>query len=112
MRHLTLSFILAALAGTALAEAPVPTRGELLYNNHCGQCHSVQMHWRTLKRARDWDTLKEQVRRWQGEARLDWSEGDVEAVAHYLNTTIYQFPRPLAQLRRPAAPQSSATVSR
>ena len=78
----------------ATAQQAAPSRGEMLYSVHCGECHSVQMHWRTLRRARDWDTLRAQVRRWQGEASLGWSEADVTAVATYLNDTIYGFPRP------------------
>lgn len=92
-----LAFCAAALALPAQAQAPaapVPSRGELLYSNHCVECHTVQMHWRTLRLARDWDTLKGQVRRWQDQARLQWNEEDIDAVARHLNDTIYQFPQP------------------
>ena len=88
---LLLSMALCAPAG---AQQPAPSRGQLLYTTHCIECHTTQMHWRTLHQARDWDSLKAQVRRWQGEARLDWPEQDVDAVARYLNDTIYGFPRP------------------
>ena len=53
-------------------QAQSPSRGELLYTTHCGACHSTQMHWREKKLATTWDTLKAQVRRWQGVARLEW----------------------------------------
>ena len=97
MRTMLLPWLLAmALAGGAAAQAPDAARGQLLYNTHCIECHNVQMHWRTLRNARDWDTLRAQVRRWQGEARLGWEEPDIEAVARYLNDTIYGFPRPVA----------------
>jgi cytochrome c5 len=89
-----------AAAGAAQAQAPAPTRGELLYTTHCKLCHTEQMHWRTLNKARDWDSLRAQVRRWQGEARLQWSEDDINEVARHLNDTIYGFPRPLALTRR------------
>jgi mono/diheme cytochrome c family protein len=90
----------ALMAGQALAQsisaAPAASagRGELLYSTHCGACHSTQMHWRENKRATDWDSLKAQVRRWQGVAQLDWTEADVEQVARYLNQTIYGYPEP------------------
>ena len=58
------------------------------------------MHWRAKRLARDWDTLRAQVRRWQREVRLDWADEDVDAVAEYLNETVYRFPR--AQALRPA----------
>lgn len=85
-----------AFSGALHAQQPraVPSRGELLYANHCVECHSTQMHWRDRRLAQDWNSLKVQVRRWQGEARLAWTEEDIDAVARHLNATIYQFPLP------------------
>jgi mono/diheme cytochrome c family protein len=77
--------------------------GELLYLTHCIGCHSAQMHWRDNRIAKDWPGLKFQVKRWQNEAGLLWSEQEVADVAHYLNVVHYQFPTPsLATLRRSA----------
>jgi mono/diheme cytochrome c family protein len=73
--------------------APAQSRGELLYTTHCIACHTTQMHWRNDRTAVDWDTLKLQVRRWQGNARLEWSESDIVEVARHLNETIYHFPQ-------------------
>jgi mono/diheme cytochrome c family protein len=94
----TLLAVLAGLAGTtcgaALAQAaPPPGRGELLYATHCIECHSTQLHWREQRQARDWDSLKAQVRRWQGTAGLGWSDEDIVAVARHLNDTIYRYPQ-------------------
>ena len=91
--------MLALVAGVSLTVSarqavPPPTRGQLLYSTHCIECHSTQMHWRTLKQARDWDSLKAQVRRWQATANLGWTEADITDVARHLNETIYQFPQP------------------
>jgi mono/diheme cytochrome c family protein len=83
---------LAAAAATAQPAAS-PSRGQLLYATHCIACHSTQMHWRDQRRARDWDGLKAQVRRWQGIAGLGWSEADVNEVARHLNDTIYRYPQ-------------------
>lgn len=93
---LSLSAALLVGAPARAQSTPAPSRGQLLYGNHCQECHNVQMHWRTLRLARDWDSLKGQVRRWQGTAQLRWSEEDIEAVARHLNDTIYQFPVPQA----------------
>ena len=82
-------------AGAAMAQVvPPPTRGQLLYSTHCIECHTTQMHWRTLRQARDWDSLKGQVRRWQATANLGWTEADITEVARHLNETIYHFPQP------------------
>ena len=86
-----LSCVLLAAAG-ACAQ-PAASRGALLYANHCIECHSAQMHWRNRGLARDWDTLRAQVWRWQREARLGWAEDDVDAVTEYLNETVYLFAR-------------------
>ena len=87
----------AALAGfSALAHSQAPpatTRGQLLYATHCISCHTTQMHWRNERQAGDWDSLKAQVRRWQGFAGLQWGEADITDVARHLNDTIYQFPQ-------------------
>jgi mono/diheme cytochrome c family protein len=83
-----------ALGLVGPARAQTPSRGELLYTTHCGACHGVQMHWRERKLATDWNTLVAQVRRWQGVARLSWSEAEVEDVARHLNASIYRYPEP------------------
>jgi mono/diheme cytochrome c family protein len=73
--------------------APAATRGELLYSTHCVTCHTTQMHWRNDRQAFDWDSLKVQVRRWQGNADLAWNEADIAEVSRYLNETIYHYPQ-------------------
>jgi cytochrome c5 len=88
---------LGALLATALAAGPAaaqaePTRGQLLYSNHCIACHDQRLHWRDQRRARDWDSLRAWVRHWQGAQQLQWSDGDVDEVARHLNDTIYRFP--------------------
>ncbi len=89
--------VLMALAGSAWGQgaAPaVPGRGELLYANHCVECHTRQMHWRDARLARDWNGLRGQVARWQAVARLNWSAADIEEVTRHLNDSIYRFDRP------------------
>jgi mono/diheme cytochrome c family protein len=95
-------WLIAFAAATLSAQAQttpesVATRGELLYSNHCIECHTTQMHWRTNRQAIDWDTLKFQVRRWQGVLNLGWTEADADDVARYLNDTIYKFPRQVSR---------------
>lgn len=94
--------LLGAVATQAQVQPPPATRGALLYENHCGTCHSEQMHWRANRRARDWDSLRALVRQWQGEARLGWSDEDIDAVAKHLNDTIYHYPVPPGVANRQA----------
>ena len=87
----------AALGGaSAMAQVqpqPLPSRGELLYSTHCITCHTTQMHWRNDKQATDWESIKVQVRRWQGNTGLGWSDADITEVSRYLNETIYKYPQ-------------------
>jgi mono/diheme cytochrome c family protein len=70
------------------------TRGELLYSTHCISCHTAQIHWRDRKSATDWSSLQAQVRRWQDNTGLGWSDDDVARVARYLNARHYSYPAP------------------
>ena len=66
-------------------------RGELLYSEHCNACHTSKIHWRENKLATDWPSLKAQVRLWQANAGLGWSEEEISDVALYLNAVYYHF---------------------
>lgn len=66
-------------------------RGELLYVTHCSACHSEQVHWRKKKLVTDWSSLLDQVRRWQANIGLDWSEEEIRDAARYLNDAYYRF---------------------
>jgi len=68
------------------------SRGELLYATYCSACHTSKIHWREQKLATDWNSLKVQVRRWQGSIGLSWSEEEITDVANYLNAVHYGFP--------------------
>jgi mono/diheme cytochrome c family protein len=71
---------------------PEMSRGALLYRTHCIACHDTQVHWRDRKIATDWPSLSAQVRRWQANAGLQWTDEEINEVARYLNATIYRFP--------------------
>jgi hypothetical protein len=108
MRRFLLPVLLTPLlAGPASVAAAGPTRGELLYDTHCIACHNSQMHWRDRRLATDWESLRAQVRRWQGAAHLGWSEDDVLEVTRHLNDRIYRFPVPGDQRTSMLAPSSS-----
>lgn len=92
-----LVFACLVLAAAGMARAQEADRGRLLYANHCIECHTTQMHWRSQRLARDWDSLRAQVVRWQATANLQWNAADVDAVTRHLNDTIYRFPRSQAQ---------------
>jgi mono/diheme cytochrome c family protein len=76
---------------------PAASRGALLYSIHCGGCHSLEVHWRDRKIARDWTSLRAQVRRWQTNAGLGWSDQEIVDVTRYLNDQYYHFAPPFRQ---------------
>ena len=82
------------LASADELPAREPTRGELLYTTHCVACHNTQVHWRDKEIAKNWSGLKAEVSHWQTFSELGWSDGDIEAVARYLNALYYHFDAP------------------
>ncbi|MDP3169970.1 MAG: cytochrome C [Polaromonas sp.] len=89
--------VLVSLAGHVAAQIKKDAvRGELLYSTHCIACHNAQLHWRDKKAAKNWDSLKAEVERWQKNSGLGWREEDVTEVARYLNTLYYHFAEPRA----------------
>lgn len=83
-----------AFAGAIAAQPTLPddgSRGRLLYATHCIACHNTQVHWRARRLARDWTTLRAQVRDWQRQGGLAWPDGDIADVARYLNALYYHF---------------------
>jgi mono/diheme cytochrome c family protein len=93
--------VLSAVAWSVQAQpAAAPTRGQLLYDTHCIECHNAQVHWRALSQAHDWNSLLNQVNRWQASARLGWSEDDIAEVTQHLNDTIYKFAIPRERASR------------
>jgi mono/diheme cytochrome c family protein len=97
-RILGLAVLAASCAAAGAQPVGSPTRGELLYTTNCISCHTTEVHWREGKKATDWSSLKAQVRRWQDNAGLKWSDADVEEVARHLNQTIYRYPQTSKQL--------------
>lgn len=81
-----------------------PSRGALLYATHCIACHNTQMHWRDARVAKDWPSLKAEVRRWQAGARLAWSDEDISEVTRHLNALYYGFVEPQARVAAPGDP--------
>lgn len=81
-----------AVGPVAAQQRPEYRRGEQLYQANCDTCHSERIDWRAERQAADFSGLKYQVRRWQGNVKLNWSEDDISAVSHYLNLRFYFFP--------------------
>jgi mono/diheme cytochrome c family protein len=112
MAGLAVLAALAALHGSPLrAQTQSQSRGELLYNANCVACHNEKMHWRGRKLVNDWESLAEQVRRWQQASSLGWRDDDILEVSRYLNDRFYGFtPRNTTGLLKSSAPAPSAAA--
>jgi mono/diheme cytochrome c family protein len=104
-----LSVLGAAAAAAQTGTPPSAARGELLYSTHCGSCHTTQVHWRDRRLASNWTKLQAQVRRWQRNAGLSWSEEEILDVTRYLNTRFYHFVPPARQADAQPEPRRVAS---
>ena len=67
------------------------SRGQLLYENHCGGCHETSVHGRNPRKARSISEIKHWVLVWHKELKLNWSQTDLDDVVRYLNFKYYQY---------------------
>lgn len=69
-------------------------RGELLYENHCQDCHLSTVHIRSQRRADTLESLQAWVRRWAEDRELGWDDEAIRAVVDYLNQRYYRIGLP------------------
>ena len=70
---------------------PAPTRGQLLYENHCTVCHASIVHLRSDRRAKSQAEIRTWVMHWSGYSKLRWQSNEVDDVVKHLNQTFYRF---------------------
>jgi cytochrome c553 len=87
----------ASLASAQPSPGAAASPGEQLYSAHCDTCHTAQLHWRDNRIAKDWPGLVAQVRRWQSNIGLGWSDEEIREVARHLNSRYYHFAEPQKQ---------------
>lgn len=86
-----LTLTLALLSGIC-ALAAEPERGQLLYENHCTDCHESIIHIRDERKARSSADIRAQILRWQDVLNLSWTPQEVEDVLGFLNDRYYHYP--------------------
>jgi CxxC motif-containing protein (DUF1111 family) len=69
----------------------VPTRGQLLYEDHCMSCHESIVHIREDRRTRSLAELRGRVMNWADFLHLHWGKEEVEDVVQHLNSYYYKF---------------------
>jgi len=70
---------------------PAPSRGQLLYENHCMACHESVVHIRTQQQARSLPALRVKVLHWAAYMQLRWGKEEVEDVVSHLDRQYYKF---------------------
>lgn len=66
-------------------------RGELLYENHCQQCHGESVHTREDRLVESPEQLRAWVISWTVHNGLDWTQEEVSDITAYLNRFFYRF---------------------
>jgi len=70
---------------------PLPTRGQMLYENHCMSCHESVVFIRDNRRIRSLKALRGRVSNWANYLHLHWGKEEVEEVVTHLNNRYYKF---------------------
>lgn len=76
---------------SAVGTAQDARRGELLYKNHCNDCHDQHVHLRGKSQLHDPAQVRAYVDTWQREINLAWSDDDIDDVLVYLGERYYGF---------------------
>jgi len=85
-----LRMLLLALPALAV-QAQEPGQGEMLYQNHCTECHESTVHVREHTKVATLADLESYVRRWSDYKQLGWSDTERNAVRDYVNESYYGF---------------------
>jgi hypothetical protein len=85
------AFLGAALLSCGAAAGDLG-RGQALHDTFCVACHAPSLYQREDRLANTYLEIRQQVDRWQGNARLRWSPQDVESVAEFLASRHYKVP--------------------
>ena len=74
---------------TLAVQAQEPDQGEMLYQNHCTECHESTVHVRERAKVGTLADLEAAVRRWSDYKQLGWSDAERNAVIEYVNQHFY-----------------------
>ena len=68
-----------------------PTRGQLLYENHCMGCHESVVYIRTRRLIKSLPELRAETGRWATYTNLPWGKEELEDVVEFLNSRFYKY---------------------
>ena len=67
------------------------SRGRMLYENHCLECHESMLFIREKRTVGSFPELRAAVLRWAAETKLPWGTEEIDDVTGHLNRTYYHF---------------------
>ena len=87
--------ILLLLLAPFAAGAQDAERGRLVYQTHCGACHSERTHDERLRpAAKDLAELRDMVAQWAPHSKRTYTLDELEDIVQYLNEAHYRFGLP------------------
>lgn len=78
-------------AAAMSARAQDIERGKMLHENHCRMCHDSVVYSRSDHIAKNIEEVRAQVKRWQNNTNLHWSDEDIDNVTAYIAQHYYKF---------------------
>ncbi len=93
MKHSTHLILISAtlMLCSGMTQAADAKRGEALYQANCTGCHDTSVHTRPNSIIPALNALEKRVRFCETNARLKWSDAQIEDVITYLNEAFYKF---------------------
>ena len=84
------------VVGTAVgvADGVAANPAQEAHDTYCIVCHDTSVYTRAERLARDYDTLREQVNRWQSNISLGWSKQEIDRMTNWLAENYYRIPCP------------------
>ncbi len=84
----------AAASGSSVTIAAAAELAREAHDTYCIACHDTSVYTRDDRLARDYDSLRAQVDRWQSNISLSWGKEEIDRMASWLATRYYRMPCP------------------
>lgn len=69
--------------------ANAQSQAKTMHDTYCIMCHGTELYTRESRIANDYETLRAQVNRWQGNAALNWSNTEINIMTDWLAERYY-----------------------
>ena len=89
--YVKLFFLGVIISISCIVQSEEVDRGKLLYENHCGACHTAKVHERENRKVNSLVELSKMTIQWQYHLKLNWSIDEVRQVTKFLNERYYHF---------------------